>query len=139
MQYLGSWRNAQVCSVIARFPCLNLGDGDVSWVKPQEKTLKVTVIVATFSENNTFGIGMVARNNDGGLVSARDNMGCRGNIVFARIADQKKRKESLRKRKAGLLKNNPNEDNSPDNRTGDLKFSGAKCRMTPKFPNEETH
>ncbi|XP_074346173.1 uncharacterized protein LOC141684939 [Apium graveolens] len=31
-------------------------------------------------------------------------MGRRGKVVFARIADEKKRKESLRKRKAGLLK-----------------------------------
>ncbi|KAL8109414.1 hypothetical protein AgCh_025492 [Apium graveolens] len=32
----------------------------------------------------------------------------------------------------------PNEDNPPDSRTGDPKLLGAKCRMTPKFPNEDT-
>ncbi|KAL8119239.1 hypothetical protein AgCh_016673 [Apium graveolens] len=33
----------------------------------------------------------------------------------------------------------PNEDNPPDSRTGDPKLLGAKCRMTPKFSNEDTH
>ncbi|KAL8125366.1 hypothetical protein AgCh_012891 [Apium graveolens] len=32
----------------------------------------------------------------------------------------------------------PNEDNPPDSRTGDPKLLGAKCRMTPKFSNEDT-
>ncbi|KAL8111065.1 hypothetical protein AgCh_026714 [Apium graveolens] len=32
----------------------------------------------------------------------------------------------------------PNEDNPPDSRTGDPKLLGAKCRMSPKFSNEDT-
>ncbi|KAL8120534.1 hypothetical protein AgCh_017643 [Apium graveolens] len=32
----------------------------------------------------------------------------------------------------------PNEDNPPDSRTVDPKLLGAKCRMTPKFSNEDT-
>ncbi|KAL8125825.1 hypothetical protein AgCh_013207 [Apium graveolens] len=31
-----------------------------------------------------------------------------------------------------------NEDNPPDSRTGDPKLLGAKCKMTPKFSNEDT-
>lgn len=30
----------------------------------------------------------------------------------------------------------PNEKHPPDSRTGDPELLGAKCRITPKFPNE---
>lgn len=69
--YLVQWRNAQRSSLKALFPTLMVGDGAVSWVKPQETIMKVTVDARTFSEYNSTGVGTVARDTRGELIQAR--------------------------------------------------------------------
>lgn len=93
MEYLGSWINAQVCSSIARFRNHNQGDGAATWVNPQEYTFKVTVDAATFAENNVFGVGMVARNHSGELVSARSI--CFNSATSPEMAEAVAMKEAL--------------------------------------------
>ncbi|KAL8088671.1 hypothetical protein AgCh_038446 [Apium graveolens] len=47
------------------------GDGEVSWVKPQESEIKVSVDAALFEEFNTSGIGLVARDSEGEMIMAK--------------------------------------------------------------------
>lgn len=52
-------------------PCSLSGEGAFTWVKPQDLTIKVTVDASTFSEQNAFGIGIVARDHTGALILAK--------------------------------------------------------------------
>lgn len=47
------------------------GDGASSWVKPQSYIVKVTVDAATFKDREEFGLGLVARDSNGGLIQAK--------------------------------------------------------------------
>ncbi|XP_074355880.1 uncharacterized protein LOC141695540 [Apium graveolens] len=70
-QYLEQWRYAQRKVSYSMFPQSVEGDGEVSWVKPQESEIKVSVDAALFEEFNTSGIGLVARDSEGEMIMAK--------------------------------------------------------------------
>lgn len=47
------------------------GDGASSWVKLQTDTVKVTVDATIFKDREEFGLGLVARDSNGGLIQAK--------------------------------------------------------------------
>ncbi|KAM6552972.1 hypothetical protein CsatB_013734 [Cannabis sativa] len=69
-QYFVQWKNAQDKSNIAHYPSNIAGDGVVSWVKPIENVLKISV-AATFDHSSSYGFGLVARDHNGYLVEAK--------------------------------------------------------------------
>lgn len=73
-QYLKQWKEAQSRSSNLLSQPYLAGDGASLWVKPQEKTIKVSVDAAVFSEFSAFGIGMVARDSSGSLVQAKSKL-----------------------------------------------------------------
>lgn len=70
-QYLEQWRYAQSKFSYSLFPQAVEGDGGVSWVRPQELTIKVSVDASIFREFNVSGIGLVARDSKGEMIMAR--------------------------------------------------------------------
>lgn len=70
-QYLADWLNAQNNSTKALFQDIVHGDGVVHWVKPQKDVVKISVDAATFSEFSSFGIGLLARDHEGGIIEGR--------------------------------------------------------------------
>ncbi|KAL8091980.1 hypothetical protein AgCh_034313 [Apium graveolens] len=70
-QYLEQWRYAQRKVSYSMFPQSVEGDGEVSWVKPQESEIKVYVDAALFEEFNASGIGLVVRDSEGEMIMAK--------------------------------------------------------------------
>ncbi|XP_074376894.1 uncharacterized protein LOC141718412 [Apium graveolens] len=56
-KYLDQWSNAQKSAACTSFPQLYEGDGDYTWVRPQESMIKVSVDASTFQETNASGSG----------------------------------------------------------------------------------
>ncbi|KAM6571808.1 hypothetical protein CsatA_015888 [Cannabis sativa] len=55
----------------ARIDLVWKGDGAVSWVKPIENVLKISVDATTFDHSSSYGFGLVARDHHGYLVEAK--------------------------------------------------------------------
>lgn len=68
MEYLTQRKEAQGRCFSISFQSLRVGDGAVSWVKPQRNTVKVTVDAAIFKDQDAVGIGLIARDYTGMIV-----------------------------------------------------------------------
>lgn len=65
----------------------------MSWVKPQEHSVKVNVDASLFREHASFGSGLIARDCNGGVIQARTVLK-EGNVT-AEIAEAMSIKEAL--------------------------------------------
>lgn len=73
-EYLIQWTQAQGRNFVTPLQPLLEGDGAVTWVKPNQNSVKVTVDAAIFAEQATFGIGLIARDGSGILVQAKSKL-----------------------------------------------------------------
>ncbi|XP_074347512.1 uncharacterized protein LOC141686373 [Apium graveolens] len=73
MRYLADWRKAQVYSTKTLYQDVIQGDKVDSWVKPKKDEVKVTVDAAVFKEQNRYGVGMLARDDEGVVVHGRSD------------------------------------------------------------------
>lgn len=92
-EYLTLWTETQ-----GRFFTVHLqpqieGDGAVLWVKPKRNSVKVSVDAATFNDQGAFGIGLIARDDNGYLLQARSKL-FQG-MVDAAVAEIMAIKEAL--------------------------------------------
>lgn len=78
-QYLVEWSNTQKFSTQALYQFVEHGDGARVWVRPKIGAVKVTVDAATFAENSSYGIGVLARNDTGEVIYGRSEL-FRGNV-----------------------------------------------------------
>ncbi|XP_074348441.1 uncharacterized protein LOC141687159 [Apium graveolens] len=84
MRYLADWRKAQVYSTKTLYQDVIQGDGVYSWVKPKKDEVKVTVDATVFKEQNRYGVGMLARDDEGAVVQGRsDSYEGVGRLEFA--------------------------------------------------------
>lgn len=92
-QYLTQWRNTQNrdFQVLSQAGCVE--DGAFSWVAPQELSVKVNVDAAIFSDQNSFGVGVIARDCRGELIQAKSVL-TEGNVDPA-LAEVMTIKEAL--------------------------------------------
>lgn len=70
-EYLSQWNAAQSRSFSAPITPPVPGDGAVCWVKPQHNGVKITCDAAIFEELGISGAGLIARDHDGTLISAK--------------------------------------------------------------------
>lgn len=70
-QYLEQWRNAQNKVSYSIFPQAVEGNGGVSWVRPHELVIKVSVDATIFREFNVSGLGLVVRDSNGEMIIAK--------------------------------------------------------------------
>ena len=68
---LTQWTAAQERSTKALVQPMEDGDGADSWEKPQLNTVKITVDAATFDDQNTYDVGLIARDCTGALSEAK--------------------------------------------------------------------
>lgn len=91
--YLTQWRETQSRSFVT-LPHAGLpDDGAFTWVKPQEALVKVNVDAALFSEQLSFGAGMVGRDSRGELIQARTVLSA--GVVQPELAEVMAIKEAL--------------------------------------------
>lgn len=69
--YFAQWKQTQTFANIALLLNEIVGDGVSSWVKPQMNEVKVSVDTTIFTEQNAYGLGIIARNSEGEMVYAR--------------------------------------------------------------------
>ena len=50
------------------------GDGASSWARPKQNSVKVTVDAALFSESSSYGVGLLARDDEGQVVEGRSEV-----------------------------------------------------------------
>lgn len=70
-EYLTQWTQAQGRNFITPLQPLLEGDGAVSWVKPKQNSVKVTVDAATFKDQEACGICLIVRDDSGSILQAR--------------------------------------------------------------------
>lgn len=73
-QYLAEWSNAQKNTTQALYQFVEHGDGAHSWVRPKNDAVKITVDAATFAENSSFGVEMLARDEKGEVLLGRSEL-----------------------------------------------------------------
>lgn len=73
-QYLAGWNSAQNFSTQALYQFVEYGDGVQSWVRPKNGAVKITVDAATFAENYSYGIGMLARDDKGEVICGKSDL-----------------------------------------------------------------
>lgn len=73
-QYLAEWRKAQSSSTMALYRDVIQGDGASSWVRPKKNSVKVTVDAALFSESSKYGVGLLARDDEGQVVQGKSEV-----------------------------------------------------------------
>ncbi|KAM6558077.1 hypothetical protein CsatA_027316 [Cannabis sativa] len=69
--YLDHWTSAQNSLIETSWTGLQSGDGAELWCPPMENSIKINVDAAMFSEANSYGIGLVARDRHSPLLEAR--------------------------------------------------------------------
>lgn len=92
-QYLVQWKYAQHSGSETSFPKLVEGDGASVWAKPQVSKIKVSVDEEIFGEENSYGIGMVARDDRGKMIQARTV--CKDCLITPEHAEAMAIKEAL--------------------------------------------
>ncbi|XP_017245371.1 uncharacterized protein LOC108217030 [Daucus carota subsp. sativus] len=92
-QYLSQWKAAQGRLFRAPLQPSVEGDGAVTWAKPQQNTVKVSVDAAIFEDREEVGLGMVARDSTGQLSLARTNL--HQGVVSPEVAEAMAIKEAL--------------------------------------------
>lgn len=70
-QFLLQWSIAQKSKQPSRYPNFVEGDGKELWVAPQMDHMKISADAAMFSEYESFGFDLVARDDKGALIHAR--------------------------------------------------------------------
>ncbi|KAL8133545.1 hypothetical protein AgCh_008855 [Apium graveolens] len=70
-QYLAEWRKAQGNSTKALYRDVIHGDGTSSWVMLKKNSVKVTVDATFFFEASSYGIGLLARDDEGRVIQGR--------------------------------------------------------------------
>lgn len=70
-KYLTQWKNTQSRHYEALPQATFLEDGESSWVKSHEESVKGNVDAALFQEEASFGTGLVARDCNGELIQAK--------------------------------------------------------------------
>ncbi|KAL8098518.1 hypothetical protein AgCh_031335 [Apium graveolens] len=138
---------------------------DTKWSTPEASVIKLNGDASVFPGPDTFSIGMLIRNHQCSFVAGRtcriqyietdSLLGERAinpqlvNVLEAGdvIRECHRRMKNLAEIDQSIATVHPkcrthpcppNEDNPLDNMTGDPMLLGAKCRMTPKFFNEDT-
>lgn len=73
-QYLAEWKSAQLISTQALYRFVELGDGAKTWVRPSNDEVKITVDAAMFTENSTYGVGLLARDKDDDVLGGKSEL-----------------------------------------------------------------
>ncbi|KAM6562707.1 hypothetical protein CsatB_022705 [Cannabis sativa] len=62
---LDHWRKAQDNTCLSSLFFENKGDGAELWTKPESNNIKVNIDAALFTQENSYGFGIVARDSQG--------------------------------------------------------------------------
>uniref|UniRef100_A0A803PM90 RNase H type-1 domain-containing protein n=1 Tax=Cannabis sativa TaxID=3483 RepID=A0A803PM90_CANSA len=100
---LNQWCNAQERTFVPSQLNLKPNEGGELWMKPIGNTIKVNVDASIFEDQNRYGFGWVARNNEGRLLWAKN--GSRWGKVSAEFAEAMGLKEVLSWLKESNLSN----------------------------------
>ncbi|KAM6553938.1 hypothetical protein CsatB_014700 [Cannabis sativa] len=68
---LDHWRKAQENFALSSLSLNNSGDGAELWTKPAENYIKINIDDALFHHENSYGFGIVARDDFGKLIEAK--------------------------------------------------------------------
>ncbi|XP_074323424.1 uncharacterized protein LOC141660346 [Apium graveolens] len=72
--YFAEWNEAQVNSIKALYRDVIPGDGASFWVKPKQNPVKVPVDAVIFIELSKYGIGLLARDDEGQVIQGRSEV-----------------------------------------------------------------
>lgn len=73
-QYLADWNSAQLNTTQALYRFVEHGDRANTWVKPLNDEVKIIVDATTFIEYSSFGVGLLARNNNGEVLLGKSEL-----------------------------------------------------------------
>ncbi|XP_074352658.1 uncharacterized protein LOC141691804 [Apium graveolens] len=72
-EYLSQWKTAQNCFSVAPMSPPTAGDGAIIWAKPDLNEVKITTDATIFAEKGFSGMGIIARNHEGYLITAKSS------------------------------------------------------------------